>query len=342
MLTHLQAWSERGCLMAFVKFGGGVVQISGSIAGTTHARNRFGNYIRPRTKPVNPKSSRQMEARVRLQMLAEYWSGAYMDDAERGAWGTYAAAVPAKNRLGESIHLTGFNHFIRSNAARYAAGDVLVEAGPTVLSLPEADVTLAITGDAGTQLLTIAFDNTKDWANETGGFLLIEMGQPQLPTRNFFGGPYRVAAAIAGITGAPPAGIQTMVAPFTLTNGQKVWARASIIRADARLSTKFGAPAFIVGGLLAKYFVASDPAPVPDCQCNYVLGGAFNGKAYYRRVVAGYYLWWDGIDTWYISAILGTPGADYWTLTQASPVGVYTLGGTATGAPEVAAGEHPL
>ncbi|GAH28464.1 unnamed protein product, partial [marine sediment metagenome] len=38
--------------MALVKYGAGIIQMSGSIAGDVHARNRFGNYIRPRTKPV--------------------------------------------------------------------------------------------------------------------------------------------------------------------------------------------------------------------------------------------------------------------------------------------------
>ncbi|GAH50296.1 unnamed protein product, partial [marine sediment metagenome] len=47
--------------MALVKLGGGIVQISGSIAGNTFARNRFGNYMRSRTKPVNPNSTRQTD-----------------------------------------------------------------------------------------------------------------------------------------------------------------------------------------------------------------------------------------------------------------------------------------
>ncbi|GAI01350.1 unnamed protein product, partial [marine sediment metagenome] len=45
--------------MALIKYGGGIVQISGSIAGTVFARNKMGNYARPRTKPVNPRTARQ-------------------------------------------------------------------------------------------------------------------------------------------------------------------------------------------------------------------------------------------------------------------------------------------
>lgn len=325
-----------------VKYGAGIIQASGSIAGMTFARNRFGNYVRPRTKPVNPRSDRQSEARVRIQMLAEYWHSAAMSDAERGAWEAYADAVAMKNRLGETINLTGYNHFIRSNASLLAAGGVIVEPGPEEQALPEADETLAVAGDNGTQLLTVAFDIAKLWALETGGYLLVEMGMPQLHTRNFFGGPWRTAAAIAGIDTTGVASPQTMVAPFTLTNNQKIWTRACIIRKDGRASNKFYAPAFLVSGLLPKYFVTCDPDPVPDCKCNYILGGAFNGKAYYRRTTGGFFIWWDGTDTWYISEVLGTPGDGYWNLQTESPVGIYTLGGTATGAPEVAAGEHPL
>jgi hypothetical protein len=322
--------------MALIKFGGGITAMSGSIAGNTFARNRFGYYSRARTKPVNPKSSRQSEARSRMMLLAEYWHEAPMSDAERGAWGTYAAAISKKNRLGDPVKLTGFNHFIRSNAARFAAGAALVEAGPTVLSLPEADVTLAASGDSGTQLLTVAFDNSKEWANETGGYLLIEMGRPQLLTRNFFNGPWRIAGAIAGATGSPPTSPQTIVAPFTLTTDQKIWVRANVVRADARMSNKFLAPEFIVGGLLPGYKVSGTLSP--DATCNYILGGAFNGKAYYKRADNAYKIWWDGTTTWYISVVLGTPGTGHWKRINAAIAGAYTAVEPNTGAATVAAG----
>ena len=325
-----------------IKWGAGIIEGRGSIAGMTASRNKSGAIIRARTKPVNPRSDRQSEARVRIQMLAEYWHSAAMSNAERGSWEAYAAAVAWNNGLGETIRLSGFNHFVRSNASLLAAGGAIVEPGPEEQALPEADETLAVAGDNGTQFLTVAFDIAKLWALETGGYLLVEMSMPQLHTRNSAGSHWRVAAAIAGIDTTGVTSPQNIVAPFTLTTNQKIWCRASIIRKDGRTSNKFYAPAFLVGGLLPKYFITCDPAPVPDCMCNYILGGAFNGKAYYKRATGGFYIWWDGVDTWNISEILGTPGAEFWTLATESPVGIYTLGGTATGAPEVAPGEHPL
>jgi hypothetical protein len=339
-LALLPIWMmHQAYRFALVKLGGGITGISGSIGGNTHARNRFGNYMRPRTKPVNPRSDRQVEVRSILQMLTEYWNSANMSDTERASWATYAAAIAMNNRLGETVYLTGFNHFIRSNVSRIIAGGDLVEPGPTELVLPGADNTIAVSADPGSQLLTIAFDEDQDWVSETDGFLSVEMGQPQNHTRNFFGGPWRNAGSVAGNTGSPPTSPVTLPAPFTLVAGQKIWARARIIRTDGRASNMFYAPSLIVGDLVATYGATGTLSP--DSTCNYDVKGAFNGKPYYKRRVAGYFMWWDGTDSWYISAVLGTPGAGYWKRTNASPVGVFTHGGTATGDATVAAGEHP-
>ncbi|GAI92517.1 unnamed protein product, partial [marine sediment metagenome] len=187
------------------------------IGGNTFARNKSGNYARARTKPVNPRSDLQSEARVRIQTLAEYWHSAVMSNEERGAWEAYAAAVGWTNKLGETIHLSGYNHFIRSNASLLAAGGAIVEPGPEEQALPEADETLAVAGDNGTQFLTVAFDIAKLWALETGGYLLVEMSMPQLHTRNSAGSHWRVAAAIAGIDTTGVSSPQNILAPFTLT-----------------------------------------------------------------------------------------------------------------------------
>ena len=128
--------------MALIKYGGGIVQMSGSIAGNTHARNRFGNYMRARTKPVNPNTARQVTARARLALLAEDWREV-LSDAQRIAWNTYAAGVSWLNGLGEVVHLTGFNMFCRTNAA-YMQVSSRQNTAPVILSLAEQDPTFAV------------------------------------------------------------------------------------------------------------------------------------------------------------------------------------------------------
>lgn len=232
--------------MALVKYGGGIVQMSGSMGGNTFARNRFGNYMRARTVPVNPQSARQVAARNRIAFLAEEWSDT-LTAAQRLAWGAYAAAVSWQNRLGESVNLTGFNHYCRSNAAILSCGGSVVAAGPTVLSLPNTDPTISIALSAASGI-TVTFDDTLDWCDEDAGFMSIELGTPQLASRNFFNGPWRFHDSIDGDSITPPSSPEgpTAVTCWTLIEAQLVWARVRIIREDGRITKPFGSAAVTI------------------------------------------------------------------------------------------------
>lgn len=321
--------------MALVKYGGGIVQMSGSIAGNTHARNRFGNYTRSRTKPVNPKSARQMGARIAIMYLAEQWRESPMDDAKRLAWETYADSVNWNNKLGESVKLTGFNMFIRGNAAMLRAGGSLVINGPSAGGLPPGDTELAAIANATTQKLSITFTDTFDWAKETGAYMSIEMGEPKFPTHNFFGGPWRFAEALAGVNTTGVSSPQDIDPPFTLTPGQKVWCRGRIIRKDARCSTPFGADPVIVTGALYKLNVADTLSP--DMSGDYVAAGTLAEKTYYERCDGLYFIWWNDDDSsWYISPILGAAGDVGHFTKEGDPVtGAYTAVLPATGTPTI-------
>lgn len=217
--------------MALVKFGGGITAMSGSIAGNTFARNRSGNYVRSRTKPINPNSTSQVFARSIVGTLAQAWR-TDLTAAKRTAWATYAAAVAVTNKLGETVYLTGFNHFVRSNAVLLQSAKGLITAGPTVLALPEKDPTLAVVASVATQLLTLTVDAGQPWALEANAFLQVEQGQPQNVTRNFFAGPWKYAGLI---NQANPL-VLTVAAAYTLVLGQKTWVACRIVRADGRVS----------------------------------------------------------------------------------------------------------
>jgi len=230
--------------MALVKFGGGVVGMAGSIAGTTFARNRYGAYARARTKPVNPNTALQQAVRATMAFLTQRWS-LTLNAAQRAAWNLYGANVVMKNRLGENINLSGFNHYIRSNSFLRVIGMALVDAGPVVFEIPEKDPTFAATGSEGTQTFQITADNTLAWANETQGFLGVFQGTPQNPQRNFFAGPWRWAGFYAGDPVAPPGFPLGLNAQFAIAELQRDWLYARIVRADGRLSQPFRADCFV-------------------------------------------------------------------------------------------------
>jgi len=229
--------------MALVKYGGGIVQMSGSMAGNTFARNRSGNYVRARTKPVNPNSALQQTVRAALTTLTARWSQTLTAN-QRTAWNLYAASVSMKNKLSETINLTGFNHYLRSNIILLQSSLTLVDDGPTVFELPEKDPSFAITAAEGTQLISVTFDDSLPWANEDDAHMIKFQGQPQNAQRNFFAGPWRLMGTIAGNSGTPPTTPDDEAIVFAISELQRVWVYARIIRADGRLSEKFRADCF--------------------------------------------------------------------------------------------------
>lgn len=231
--------------MALIRYGGGVVQMSGSIAGNTFARNRYGNYARARTVPTNPNTSYQNKARSCVSYLTAYWSET-LNAGQRDAWNLYGSNVNMLNKLGETIQLSGFNHFIRSNATRAAQLLAIVADGPTNFTIPDKDETITIDVDESPQQISVSWDDNRDWCDETFAFLHMRQGVPQNGQRYFFDGPYRNVGIVHGspIPWTPP----WLVAPtFAVASGQHQWCIFRIYRADGRVSEPFRADAIVHG-----------------------------------------------------------------------------------------------
>ena len=223
--------------MALVRFGGGISQMSGSIGGTCFARNAAGSYARARTKPVNPQTSIQEKIRAVVAYLTDRWLET-VTPTQRAAWSDYALAVSVKNRIGDPIHISGFNHYIRSNAALLYADATVVDEAPTEFSLPEHDPTASFTASEATQNLSVSYNDSADWCKEVGGYMFVRMSRPQNPTRNFFAGPYLYAGDIAGMV-EPLQSPQDIVSPTPIVAGHRLWLSCRIARADGRLSESF-------------------------------------------------------------------------------------------------------
>lgn len=230
--------------MALIKFGGGITEMRGSIAGNTFSRNRYGAYARARTKPVNPNTAGQQTVRASMAFLTDRWANT-LTALQRTAWNLYGSNVVMTNKLGESINLSGFNHYIRSNMPRKATSQAVIDAGPVVFEIPEADPLLSITGTEAAQTIDIAFDNTLPWAVEDGGLMFEYQGIPQNPQRNFFGGPWRCCGVCVGVDPGGPATPHVRPVQFAIAEGQHQWVYCRITRADGRLSAPFRTDEYI-------------------------------------------------------------------------------------------------
>lgn len=107
--------------MALIRTGGGISDISGSIGGTTFARNRGGAYARQRVKPLNPRSNDQANTRNRFGINSTGWRN--LTEAARLSWVGWAATHPVLNRLGEAVILSGAQAYSQVNNNRTFCGD---------------------------------------------------------------------------------------------------------------------------------------------------------------------------------------------------------------------------
>jgi hypothetical protein len=208
-------------------------QRSGKQGGIVWSHNRTGPYTRNRAIPVNPNTDRQVDVRNAIRSIAIAW-GSTLTQVQRDAWDTYAANVSWVNRLGQTISLTGVNHFIRSNTPRVVNGIARVDAAPVIFDIAAADTDLAASASEATQQVTVTGDAAADWIGEADAWCFVSMGLPQNPSRKFFNGPWRAISAIPGAGPPPwPAAIDTA---WPFAEGQRLWVRTRIARGDGRLS----------------------------------------------------------------------------------------------------------
>lgn len=205
--------------------------ISGSIGSATFSRNSSGLYVRGKVMPVNPQTPLQAAVRGNFSNLNASWS--LLTASQRSGWENYAQGTPITDRLGQSIKLKGKNWYVGNNAIRLQAGLAVVGDAPELFGLPGFSAPqLTITaGDP----ISVAFTATDSWATAVGGALLLFTTSPKSAMTNFCKGPYRFAGKISGAATAPTSP-QTIAAPFTYAEGQRIFYRAVAVTADGRVS----------------------------------------------------------------------------------------------------------
>lgn len=167
---------------------------SGSLAGVTSSRNRFGQYRRSRTTPINPNSDKQGAVRARLGGNAAAWR--VLTDNQRAGWTSLGAMMVRADSLGQSYNLSGFQAFNSINNNRSAAGDALVDDAPALVT-PESLATVTITATTGA--LSVAYTPTPLSAGEKA-FIF---ASPQRSAGRGYEGDYRLIAVTAAAAASP-------------------------------------------------------------------------------------------------------------------------------------------
>lgn len=214
-----------------------ISQASGSVGGLTFTNNASGMVLRSKTMPTNPNTAAQQVVRNAMKTLAGIWNED-LDDEEVDSWIAYAAQVLVPNALGVPRKISAYSHFIACNSARLQAGLSVVETAPVDTWLPTFTLPTFVV-DASDDTIAVTFTPADDWANETGGAMLIYASAGLNPGRIRNYGSFKFAGRILGNAATPPASPATIALPTLVGESLRVHWRVRVTRADGRLSSPF-------------------------------------------------------------------------------------------------------
>lgn len=178
---------------------------SGSVAGQTASRNRFGQYLRTRAIPVNPASTAQGLARSRFSVAAAAWRA--LTDAERAGWKDLGLSMTRTDSLGTTYNLEGIQAYVSVNASNAAAGNAQVADAPALVT-PAGLLTATITLTAA--VFSIAFTATPLGA----GARLLAFASPQRSAGRSFESDFRLVGVSAAAGASPLNVFAAYVAKF--------------------------------------------------------------------------------------------------------------------------------
>lgn len=220
-------------------------QASGSVGGVTYSRAKGGMYIRARSMPVNPSTPYQQAVRQAQSILSQRWQTT-LTDVQRSSWDIYAANVARRNRLGDTIHLSGISMYVRCNVPRIQIADgatiEVADLAPSDYTLGDPPVLLGLVQTAaveGPPAVPASIALTVGTIPNDGTHLIVYVSRPISPTVRYFNGPYRLNGSKAESgEGSPwssyPMDPATVIMPFE--PGVDVVVRARLAYPDGRLS----------------------------------------------------------------------------------------------------------
>lgn len=167
---------------------------SGSVAGVTSSRNRYGQYRRSRATPVNPNSPAQGQVRARMAASAALWRT--LTDAQRAGWESLGATLTRTDALGHVYSLNGFSCFCSVNNGLAAMGSAQVLDAPANTT-PEALLTGTLTVTAAA--MSLAYTDTPLGA----GAKLFVFASPQRSAGRQYEGDLRLIHTSAAAAASP-------------------------------------------------------------------------------------------------------------------------------------------
>ena len=180
---------------------------SGSQAGTTAGRNRFGQYERSRAIPVNPSSGAQGLVRARMTTNSTAWRA--LTAAQRAGWAGLGLNMVRSDSLGQSYTLQGNQAYASVNNNRALSGLAPIADAPAIAT-PVNIITATLTLSAAA--LSLAYTVTPLAA----ATYLALFASPQRSAGRSFEGDTRFIKLSAAAAASPLVALTEYTAKFGL------------------------------------------------------------------------------------------------------------------------------
>lgn len=228
--------------MSKIKYSALVSDVRNKLNGSVLSKNRYGNYIRNKTTPVNPQTTAQQNARAQLAANSQAWAG--LTQGQRLAWSALAKELPFTDIFGDSKILAGNSLYAKLNGNLNKMGELAVSDAPAKVSVPAVFLTaITATQTAGT---ITALNVTIDPATVPAGFEVAVYATPGIPAgRSFVKNEFR----FLGVAPAPAVGVIDLEPLFnarfgSVVAGQRIFVRLALVSTD---SGQQGIPGEIIG-----------------------------------------------------------------------------------------------
>jgi len=211
------------------------------MGGTTFSRCAGGNYIRARTKPVNPRSPLQIIRRSNVGFLTRYWSET-LTEQQRTDWRAYCTGTTWTNKLGETIQINGLAAFLRLNALRLIVGYAVSADAPTAMGHAGGN-TITFAAHTDTNKIQIdepvgAFDT-----DVPGHMMCFFQGIPSEPGRIATPKGFKYIGYFHSTGGGTPAFPVELTSAYTMQDDQRITLRSRFRDDKDRVSGPFWATA---------------------------------------------------------------------------------------------------
>jgi hypothetical protein len=210
--------------MAKVILGALISDIRNKVGGAVFTKSRYGNIVRRRLKPTNPRTNLQTTVRGTFTTNATGWDS--LTGAEQAAWIAWAAANSFTDRFGGAKNLSANAAYVRYQQLRATVGLAPTTATPSALAAyPTVPTAAAAVGATGHVTLTTPAQSA------TSGWYVVRTTAGLKTGVTFAGSKLR----IAGVVAAAAAATTAVVTPATynpklaFATGQKVIVKYALI-----------------------------------------------------------------------------------------------------------------